>query len=58
LKIPFQRCITRPQKKAAKEKRKIYSCLAIVDQGGKKNRNGKTTAILLRNVSYYTKYDI
>jgi hypothetical protein len=45
LKIPFQHCIA-----TAKHKRKICSHLAIADEGGKKNRNGKTIAVLFCNV--------
>jgi hypothetical protein len=55
LKIPFQWCITCPQNfKIAITKQKIKMCsrLVIVDQGGQKNRNGKTTTVLFRNVSY------
>jgi hypothetical protein len=37
-----------PQKK----KRKIYSHLAIADQGGQRNCNGKTAMVLYRNVFY------
>jgi hypothetical protein len=38
-----------PQKK---KKEKICSRLATADQGGQKNRNGKMTAVLFRNVFY------
>jgi hypothetical protein len=31
---------------AGKPKKQICSCLLIADQGGQKNRNGKTIAVL------------
>ena len=55
LKIPFQRYIIRPQDiKFAVVKWKINfcSCYVTADQGGQKNRNGKTIAILFHHVFY------
>ena len=55
LKIPFQRYIIRPQDiKFAVAKWKIIfcSCYVTADQGGQKNRNGKTIAILFHHVFY------
>ena len=39
----------------AKEKQKICSCLATVDQSGQKNHNGETIAVFFHMVFYYTK---
>jgi hypothetical protein len=36
----------------AKQKRKICSHLVTAVQGGQKNHNGKTIAVLFRNVFY------
>jgi hypothetical protein len=36
----------------AKRKRKKYNRLVTAHQGGQKNRNGKTIAVLFRNVLY------
>jgi hypothetical protein len=36
----------------AKQKRKICSRLVTADEGGQKNRNGKTITVLFRNVFY------
>ena len=55
MKIPFQQCITCCQNfkiAVAKQKRKICSRLVIADQGGQKNHNGKTIAVLFRNDFY------
>jgi hypothetical protein len=56
LKIPFQQCITCPQNfkiTVAKQKEEELICnrLVIANQGGQKNCNGKTIAVLFRNVS-------
>jgi hypothetical protein len=35
-----------------KPKKQIYNFLVIADQGGQKNRNGKTTAVLCYHLYY------
>jgi hypothetical protein len=37
----------------AKQKRRICSCLATVDQAGQKNRNGKAIVVLFCKDFYY-----
>ena len=53
--IPFQRYITCPQILkilAGKPKKQICSRLVTADQGGQKNRIGKTIAVLFYHVFY------
>jgi hypothetical protein len=40
------------QNYSRKNKKQIRSCLVTADQGGQKNRNGKTTAVLFYHVFY------
>jgi hypothetical protein len=52
---PFQRYIISPQIlkiSAGKPKKQICSRLVTADQGGQKNRNGKTIAVLFCHVFY------
>jgi hypothetical protein len=50
----FQRCITCPPKvriRTIKQKKRVCNRLLTADQGGQKNRNGKTTAVLFATFS-------
>ena len=55
LEIPFQRYVTRPKTfnfAVAKWTINLYSCLVTANQGGQKNRNGKTTVVFFHIVFY------